>query len=356
MSQKANNSGRNAFVVSLLAVVLGMIVGAVWMLVMGYDPIVGYSLVFEGIFGNPYFFGETLRAVTPLIFAGLAVAFAFRTGLFNIGVEGQFIVGQLAAAWVGITWHLPPVLHAIVAVLVAMLVAGLYAGIAGWLKARLGVHEVITTIMLNYVALFSSNYIIRTFLKGASEQTETILPSASLHSDFITDLFEGARVNFGLLIALLFALVVYWLLFKTTMGYELRAVGFNQHASEYAGMNVKKNIVLAMVISGMLAGAGGAAETLGVYGYMTISSGFSGIGFDGIAVALIGSNNPFGVILGALLFGGFSFGADNMQRTEGIPTESIKIVISMIIYFVAASAIVHWLLGLFRRRKREVQG
>ena len=344
-------SGWNAVIVPALAVVLGLIVGALVMLAMGYDPIVAYASVFQGIFGSGYYMGETLRAVTPLIFAGLAVAFAFRTGLFNIGVEGQYIVGQLAAAYVGISWDLPPVIHAIVAVLVAMIAAGLYAGIAGWLKARIGVHEVITTIMLNYIALFSANYVIRTFLKGPSERTEDILPSSSLASETLANMFEGARLNWGLFIALLMALLVYWLLWKTTSGYELRAVGFNPHASEYAGMNVRKNIVLAMVISGALAGAGGAADTLGVYGYMTISAGFSGVGFDGIAVALIGSNHPLGVILGALLFGGFSFGADNMQRIQGIPTESIKIVISMVIYFVAASTIVHWLLGKFRRRK-----
>jgi ABC-type uncharacterized transport system permease subunit len=349
------NSKLNAFLVPVLAVILGMIVGAVLMLAMGYNPIRGYQLVFQGVFGNNYYLGETLRSVTPLIFAGLAVAFAFRTGLFNIGVEGQFIVGQLTAAWVGITWDLPPVIHAIVAVLVAMIAAGLYAGIAGWLKARLGVHEVITTIMLNYVALFSSNYIIRTYLKGESEGTKDILPSASLSSEFLSNLFDGARINWGLILALVFTLLMYWLLWKTTTGYELRAVGFNPHASEYAGMNVSKNIVLSMLISGMLAGAGGAVETLGVYGYMAISAGFTGIGFDGIAVALIGANNPFGVVLGALLFGGFSFGADNMQRAEGIPTESIQIVISMVIYFVAASAIIHRLLGVFRRRREEVQ-
>jgi simple sugar transport system permease protein len=344
----------NAVLVPVIAVILGLLVGAIIMLLMGYDPILGYSLVIEGIFGSPYFMGDTLRAVTPLIFAGLAVAFAFRTGLFNIGVEGQFIVGQLAAAWVGITWNLPPVLHAFAAVVVAMIAAGLYAGIAGWLKARLGVHEVITTIMLNYIALFTANYTIRNFLKGASERTEDILPSALLMSDTLSTMFEGARVNWGLFIALAFTLLVYWLLFRTTTGYELRAVGFNHHASEYAGMSVKRNIVTAMLVSGMLAGAGGAVDTLGVYGYMNISAGFTGIGFDGIAVALIGANNPFGVIFGALLFGGLSFGADNMQRVEGIPTESIRIVISMVIYFVAASAIVHSLLGLFRRR-REVQ-
>jgi ABC-type uncharacterized transport system permease subunit len=344
----------NAFLVPALAVVLGMLFGALLMLFMGYDPILGFNLIFQGIFGSEYFLGETLRAVTPLIFSGLAVAFAFRTGLFNIGVEGQFIVGQLTAAWVGMSWDLPPFLHAIVAVLMAMIAAGLYAGIAGWLKARLGVHEVITTIMLNYIALFSANYLIRTFLKGQGERTQDILPSASLSSEFLKNLFDGARVNWGLIIALLFALLSWFLLWKTTRGYELRAVGFNPHASEYAGMNVKRNIVLSMLISGMLAGAGGAADTLGVYGYMNISAGFTGIGFDGIAVALIGNNHPFGVILGALLFGGLSFGADNMQRVEGIPTESIKIVISMIIYFVAASAIVQTILGWLRRR-REVQ-
>jgi len=344
----------DAVLVPVIAVILGMLVGAILMYLMGYDPILGYSLVLEGIFGGPYFMGETLRAITPLIFAGLAVAFAFRTGLFNIGVEGQYIVGQLAAAWVGITWDLPPVLHALAAVMVAMIAAGLYAGLAGWLKARLGVHEVITTIMLNYIALFSANYIIRSFLKGESEKTENIQPSASLTSDFLATLFDGARVNWGLIIAIILAIVVYWLLFRTTTGYELRAVGFNHHASEYAGMNVKRNIITAMVVSGMLAGAGGATDTLGVYGYMNISAGFTGIGFDGIAVALIGANNPFGVILGAMLFGGFTFGADNMQRVEGIPTESIRIVISMVIYFVAASAIVHSLIGLVRRR-REVQ-
>lgn len=350
------NSKWSGFLISLLAVVIGLLIGALVMLIMGYNPIIGFGAIFGGVFGGPYYLGETLRAVTPLIFAGLAVAFAFRTGLFNIGVEGQFIVGQFVAAWVGVQWHLPFGLHAIVAVLAAMIVAGLYAGIAGWLKARLGVHEVITTIMLNYVALFTTNYFIRTLIPNdQGDGTKDIHDTASLAAGWLSDLFQGARINTGLFIALAFCVIAYWLLMKTTMGYELRAVGFNPHASEYAGMNVSKNIVLAMLISGMVAGAGGAVETLGVYGNMSLASGFSGIGFDGIAVALIGSNNPFGVILGALLFGGLSFGADNMQRNLGIPTESVQIVIAVVIYLVAASTVVRWLLGKFRRRRQEVQ-
>lgn len=351
MNSSMQTSRWTPILVPVLAVILGLIVGAVLMLLMGYNPIVGYSSVFQGIFGNMYYIGETLRAVTPLIFAGLAVAFAFRTGLFNIGVEGQFIVGQLAAAWVGASWNLPPFLHAAVAVLVAMIAAGLYAGIAGWLKAKLGVHEVITTIMLNYVALFGSNYAIRALLGGSSDRSPDILPSASLQAQWLSNLFDGARINWGLLLALIFSLLVYWLLWKTTTGYELRAVGFNPNASEYAGMSVSKNLFLAMLVSGMLAGIGGATDVLGVNGNMAISGGFTGIGFDGIAVALIGNNNPFGVIFGALLFGGLSFGADNMQRVEGIPTESIQIVISVVVYFVAAASLVTWLLGKFRRRQ-----
>jgi general nucleoside transport system permease protein len=343
------------FLVPLLAVVIGLVVGGLVMLVLGYNPIVGYSSIFQGIFGGPYFIGETLRAVTPLIFSGLAVAFAFRTGLFNIGVEGQFILGQFVAVWVGISWHLPPGIHAIVCMLMGMIVAGLYAGFAGWLKARLGVHEVITTIMLNYIALFTCNYLIRTFIAASSgDRTLDILPSASLQAAWLSNLFQGARISWGIVIALIFCVIAYWLLMKTTMGYELRSVGFNPHASEYAGMKVSTNIVRAMLISGMFAGAGGAAETLGVYGNMSISTGFTGIGFDGIAVALIGANNPFGVIFGALLFGGLSFGGDNMQRQEGIPTESVQIVISVVVYLVAASTIVRWLIGKFRRRQ-EVQ-
>ncbi|MGZ6525466.1 MAG: ABC transporter permease, partial [Tumebacillaceae bacterium] len=202
------NSKWTAFLIPVLAVVIGLIIGGLVMLVMGYNPIVGYSSIFQGVFGGPYFIGETLRAVTPLIFSGLAVAFAFRTGLFNIGVEGQFIIGQLVAAWVGISWHLPPGLHAIVCVLMAMIVAGLYAGIAGWLKARLGVHEVITTIMLNYIALFSSNYLIRTFIVSSSgDRTQDILPSASLQAAWMSNLFEGARISWGLAIAIVFCVI-----------------------------------------------------------------------------------------------------------------------------------------------------
>jgi simple sugar transport system permease protein len=336
-----------------LSIILGLLIGAIMMLAINYNPIAGYSALFGGIFGNVYNFGETLRAISPLIFTGLAVAFAFRTGLFNIGVEGQFIVGSLTAAYIGAAWDLPPVLHALTAIAAAMLAAGAWAAIAGFLKARLQVHEVITTIMLNYIALYTSNYLIRAHFRGTSENTPPIHPSASLQLPFLSQMFDNARLHWGILLSVLLAAVVYWLLFKTTRGYELRAVGFNPTAAEYAGMNVRRNIVLSMGISGMLAGAGGAAEVLGVYGYYGIQGGFSGIGFDGIAVALIGNNHPFGILLSAILFGGLSYGSTSMQRLEGIPTEIIRVVIALIIFFVAANMFVRWLIDLFRRRKGQ---
>ncbi|GIM47867.1 ABC transporter permease [Collibacillus ludicampi] len=343
-----------AFTVPVVAVVLGLVVGAVLMLILGYNPFNGYVAMFQGIFGSLYNIGETLRMVTPLIFTGLAVAFAFRTGLFNIGVEGQFMIGQLAALYVGIMWKLPTGIHAAVALLAAMIAGGLWAAIAGFLKARMRIHEVITTIMLNYIALYTSNYVISHFLKSETERSKDILPTASLKAPLLSVMFDNARIHWGILISLLFAVIAYWLLFKTVLGYELRAVGFNPHAAEYAGMNVSRNIVLSMAISGMIAAAGGACETLGVYGYMSIAAGFSGIGFDGIAVALIGANNPFGVILSALLFGGLTYGSNNMQMVENIPTEIIRVVMALIIFFVAAGGFVKWLLGVFRRRQ-EVQ-
>jgi ABC-type uncharacterized transport system permease subunit len=349
-----SNSKWNSFLVPAVSILLGLLVGAIMMLFMGYDPLRGYAALFTGIFGSLYNIGETLRAVTPLVFTGLAVAFAFRTGLFNIGVEGQFIIGQLTAAYIGAAWNLPPVLHALVAIAFAMLASGLWASIAGYLKAKLHVHEVITTIMLNYIALNTSNYIIREHFRGQQENTPPVHPSANLELPFLSQVFDNARLHWGILLAVLLAIVVYWILFRTAKGYEFRAVGFNPHAAEYAGMNVKRNIVTSMAVSGALAGAGGASETLGVYGYFGIQGGFSGVGFDGIAVSLIGGNHPFGVLLSSLLFGSLSYGSSSMQRLEDIPTEIIRVVIALIIFFVAAGAFVQWLIGKFRRKGQEV--
>lgn len=337
--------------VPVISVLIGLLSGAVIMLGFGYNPIEGYAALWEGAFGDMYFVGETVRQVTPYILTGLAVAFAFRTGLFNIGAEGQVIVGWLSAIWVGITFDLPMYIHLPFAVIVAALAGAIWGFIPGLLKARLGVHEVIVTIMLNYVALYSSNALIRSVLSDNQDKTDKIAATASLSSEWLQNLTFFSRMHYGILIALFAAIIMWFLIERTSIGYELKSVGYNQHASKYAGMNVQRNIILAMVISGAFAGLAGAMEGLGTYGNMSVSSGFTNLGFDGIAVALLGANTAIGVILAAFLFGALKVGALNMPTEAGVPNELVDIIIALIIFFVASSYIIRWV--LLRLKKGE---
>jgi general nucleoside transport system permease protein len=342
-------SASSAFVVPVLAVLLGMIAGAIVMIASGYNPLAGYSSLVYGAFGDPYYIGETIRQTTPYILAGLAVAFAFRTGLFNIGVEGQLIVGWLAAVWVGVSFELPKVIHLPMAILAAALAGAIWALIPGILKAYLRVHEVIITIMMNYIALHVTNAIIRSVLSDEGFKSKPVHESASLRSEFLESITYHSSVHYGIIIAIIGAIVMWFLLEKTTKGFELRAVGFNQHASQYAGMNVKANIILSMIISGAFAGIAGAMEGLGTFGNISVKAGFTGVGFDGIAVALIGGNNAFGILLSALLFGALKVGALEMPSGAGVPTELVDIIIALIIFFVASSYVIRLLLSRLKK-------
>ncbi|WP_027408749.1 ABC transporter permease [Anoxybacteroides tepidamans] len=344
-----NSSRFTNFIIPVFAVLLGVLAGSIVMIVSGYNPIAGYSALLYGAFGDSYYVGETIRQTTPYILAGLAVAFAFRTGLFNIGVEGQLIVGWLAAVWVGVSFDLPKVIHLPLAILAAAAAGALWALIPGFLKARFKVHEVIITIMMNYIALHVTNAIIRSVLSNQGFKSAKIHDSASLQSEFLQSITDYSTLHYGIIIALIGAVMMWFLLEKTTKGYELRAVGFNQHASQYAGMNVPRNIILAMVISGAFAGVAGAMEGLGTFGNISVKAGFTGIGFDGIAVALIGSNNAFGIILSALLFGALKVGALEMPSSADVPTELVDIVIALIIFFVASSYLIRLLLSRFKK-------
>ncbi|PQP85822.1 ABC transporter permease [Paenibacillus sp. AR247] len=348
----------NSLLTPLVSIVLGLIVGAIIMLIGGYDPILAYSSLFSTVFGNLYDFGETIREITPLIMTGLAVAFAFRAGLFNIGAEGQYIVGMTAATAVGIKLTgLPIVLHAIVAIIAGGLAGGIWAGITGYLKAKRGVNEVIISIMLNWTGLYLSNYIVRNFLllKG-QQRSEDIQDTASISIGWLSDMFSDARMHWGTAIAILAAVFFYVFMWKSKQGYELRAVGHNGDAAKYAGMNVKSNIVKAMFISGIFAGLGGAFQVLGVFHYQAIFTGSPGVGFDGIAVALIGMNHPFGILLSAALFGTLTYGSAGMSFGAEVPPEIIRIVIGSIIFFIAAQGIVRWVLKPFylKRKKEKV--
>ena len=335
--------------IPIIAIVLGLICGAIIMLVSGYDPIAGYSALWYGIFGDSYYMGETVRQITPYILSGLAVAFAFRTGLFNIGVEGQVLVGWLAAVWVGLAFELPMIIHLPLSVIVAALAGALWGFVPGFLKARFKVHEVIVSIMMNYIALYVTNAIIRDVITDNADKTDSILPTASLRSGFFENLTDFSRMHNGIFIAIIGTIIMWFLLEKTTKGFELRAVGFNHDAAHYSGMKVNRNIILSMVISGAFAGLAGAMEGLGTFEFASVKSGFTGIGFDGIAVALIGGNTALGVIFGAVLFGGLKVGALNMPSEAGVPNELVEIVIALIIFFVAASYFIRLLLFRFKK-------
>lgn len=346
----------DSLIVPLVAILLGLLVGAVVMLLGGYNPFEAYGALIKRVVGNPYDFGETIRQITPLIFTGLAVAFAFRSGMFNIGADGQVLIGMTTATSVSLS--MTGVSSAVVvplAVIAGGIAGGLWAGIAGYLKAKRGINEVITTIMLNWTALYLSNYVIRHFflLKGQN-RSEDIGASAAM--TFLSDVFNNARVHWGTVIALLAALFFYIYLWKTKQGYEMRAVGFNANAAEYAGMSVSRNVVKAMFISGVFAGLAGTFEVLGVFHYQSVFAASPGYGFDGIAVALLGMNHPLGVVLASILYGVLTYGSAGMSFVAGVPPELIKIIIGSIIFFIAAQGIVRFVLKPFylKRKKEKV--
>ncbi len=335
-------------IMPVVAVIFGLIMGAVFMIIIGKDPIQAYSVLWNSSFGSFRGFYDTLVNTTPLIFTGLAVAFAFRTGLFNIGGEGQILVAYTATAWIGYVLGLPWFLHIPLALLVGVIAGGLWGGFAGYLKAALGVHEVITTIMMNYIALYLTGYLIGGPLmaEGQIPATPKILNSAMLWR------IPGSNLHLGFFLALIGAGFIYYILWKTTIGYEVRAVGLNDNGASYGGINVAGNMVLAMFISGALAGLAGSVQVMGLQHRAYQPFGFFGYGFTGIAVALLGKNHPGGVVLGALLFGILAKGANQMQSIAQVPKEVIQIIQAIIIFFVAAE----YMFSIILRRLKENKG
>ena len=287
---------------------------------------------------------ESLVTSTPYIFAGLAVALGFKCNLFNIGVEGQLYIGALASAWIGYSINgLPLLIHLPLAFLGGALAAAIWGGIPGYLRAKTGAHEVINTIMMNYIAFRLADWLLNGPMKrgggaGYIPISPSILPSAVIPKFFP----DPIRFHAGFFIALGIAALVYWFLWKTTPGFEIRTVGANARAARYGGINIGRNMILAMALSGALAGMAGANEVLAVN--HNVAGSFSpGYGFDSIALALLGNSHPLGVVLASLLFGTLRNGATRMQSIAEIPIDIISIVQAMIIMFIAAPAIIRWI-------------
>lgn len=349
------SAANNAIIFSLISVVLGLLVGAIALLIAGFNPIEAYSAMITGIFGKPKFIAWTIIRSTPLILTGLSIAFAYKTGLFNIGAEGQFIIGALFATLVGAGIDLPPIIHIPLTLLIASLAGAVWGGIAGWLKSKYGINEVIATIMLNWIAFYLSNYMIRTtwLAQPNSETSINIHESASIGIDWLKGLVGPATsVNWGIVISIIVVLIVAFILFKTTLGFELRGVGFNKYGAEYGGINVNRSILQSMAIAGLIAGLAGAIQVMGVSHNISVLAAQEGYGFDGIAVALIANSNPIGVIFSGLLFGAFKYGGTKMQAI-GAPSEVVNIVIGSIVYFIALSSVLKMLYNKMKEKKSK---
>lgn len=353
--KKKKSTANNAILFSLISIILGLMVGAIALLIAGFNPIEAYSAMITGVIGKPKFIAWTIIRSTPLILTGLSIAFAYKTGLFNIGAEGQFIIGALFATLVGAGIDLPAIIHVPLTLLIAAIAGAVWGGIAGWLKSKFGINEVIATIMLNWIAFYLSNYMIRTsFLaQNNSETSINIHDSASIGIDWLKGLVGPATsVNWGIVISIVVILVISFILFKTTLGFELRGVGHNMFGAEYGGINVKRSILQSMAIAGLIAGLAGAIQVMGVSHNISVLAAQEGYGFDGIAVALIANSNPIGVIFSGLLFGAFKYGGTKMQAI-GAPSEVVSIVIGSIVYFIALSSVLKMLYDKMKEKRSK---
>ncbi|WP_219835497.1 ABC transporter permease [Paenibacillus sp. R14(2021)] len=342
-----------SIVISLFAVLFGLLGGAILMAATGHDPIEGYKFLFQGGLKNSERFGNTLATGTPLVFTGLSVAFAFRTGLFNIGAAGQMLFGGFCATVIGLNVDTSRPLLLAMMILAAILGGGVWAYIPGLLKARFNVHEVVSTIMMNWVAYWTVYYAVPAYLKGEQIETESrLLPDkATLKAMHLSDLFGGSYVNMGLYLGVIATILIAFIINRTTLGYELKAVGHNRHSAEYGGIRVNQSIIRSMLISGALSGLGGLAQYAGNGANIQIGV-LPSQGYDGIAVALLGANSPLGVLLSAMFFGLLYSGRGFMNAMTEIPPEIADSIIAIIIYFAATSVLLDKLITRILNKRR----
>jgi len=333
--------GSQGILPGLIAVFVAFLVGAILLLVTGYSPLDVYSAMIQGAFGDIFGIGQTLTQATPIIFTGLSFLFASKCGLFNVGAEGQLIVGGFTTALVGISFHgLPIFVHVPLALLAGAVGGGLWGLIPAVLKARLGAHEVITTMMLSYVASYMTSYMVNYPFKAPGWVAQTIMVESSAQ---LPSILHPTQLSASAFVALVLVFLTHFVLEKTTIGYEIRAVGLNPTAAESGGISIRKSMVLALVISGAIAGIGGAGEVLGVH--RRFIDGFSpGYGWDGIAVALVGRLNPVGVVFAAILFGALRSGGMVMTRVTGVPLDIVIMLQAFVILFIAAPMLIRYLM------------
>lgn len=322
---------------TIIAIIAGLLIGAVFLMIAGISPAVAYGKLFSSIFSKPKYLVWTLVYASPLIFTGLSVAFSFRTGVFNIGAEGQFVIGGLVACVLGIVLKLPAGLHAIVCLVAAAAAGCIWSLIVGILKVKRGIHEVLSFIMFNWIAFYLSNYVVNLpgIHRDSSEATQDVAASARLlMPEGLRSTLDCSNAHWGILLAVIAAVIIWVIIEKTTLGYKLKAVGFNSNGAEYGGIDANKSILTALGISGLLSGLGGAVQVLGMAGRLSQFAGQEGFGFEGITVALIGSSNPIGCIFSGLFYGAMKYGGSKLSIVKA-PSEVVDIIMGCIVLLIA---------------------
>ncbi len=337
------------------SVVIALVIGAIIMIAFGFDPIKGYGGLFRYAFLSEFNLTVTILNSVPLVFTGLAVAFAFRCGLFNIGAEGQLLVGSLFAGWLGTLIHLPMILTVPILLITGSVMGALWALLPGVLKATTGAHEVITTMMMSWIGLYLTSYLVKNVLmdpRSTIPASNKITEQAQLltFDEILPFLFgRPTRLHIGVFLAVLVAVFIWYLLTRTSLGFSVRAVGSNPFAAEAGGVRIRSSIVVSLLISGALAGLAGTVEILGLH-HRVFDRFSAGYGFTGITVALLAKNHPLGVIPAALLFGALTNGGAGMQLAADIPIDIVDVLSGVIIFLVAAEEIVK---GLGRRQAKR---
>lgn len=323
-----------------LSVVLGLLFGALLIIASGKNPLLAYSSMAQGAFFGADEIGRTLQKATPLILAGLAVAFAFKAGLFNIGGQGQLLIGATFAAWAGFQFQLPAVIHIPFALAIGGITAAVFGWMVGALKAYRGTHEVISTIMFNFIAMNITDWLASNGGPFNDPHGGAIARTPEIHES--ARIPEIGPIPMGFFVAVAAAVICWWIIEKTNFGFEIRTTGLNSHAARYAGINTRKILMSVMAISAALAGIGGAIETQGVVG--RYEPGFNtGLGFNGITIALLARTNPLAVVPAALLIGAMDAGATLMQSEAKVATEIISVIQAFILFAIAAPSVVRWI-------------
>ena len=341
---------------TIIAIIIGFLVGAIFLTIAGISPAVAYGKLFSSIFSKPKYLVWTLVYAAPLIFTGLSVAFSFRTGVFNIGAEGQFVIGGLVACILGIVLKLPAGIHAIVCLVAAAAAGCIWSLIVGVLKVKRGIHEVLSFIMFNWIAFYLSNYMVNLpFIhRDKTEATQDIAASARLLlPESLRNALGCTSAHWGFVLAVVAAIVIWIIIEKTTLGYKLKAVGFNSSAAEYGGIDANSSILTALGISGLLSGLGGAVQVLGMSGRLSQFAGQEGFGFEGITVALIGSSNPIGCIFSGLFYGAMKYGGSKLSIVKA-PSEVVDIIMGCVVLLIAIAHVFKYFV-LKTAKKKEAK-